>query len=103
MELGFSEAAEDEEKEMPAVRIGEVAERTGARVRSLRHYERAGLITARRDGNGYRIFDPGVVGCVRRVRGLLDANFTMSEILPLSASLVRGKSSEPCPGVVVEL
>ena len=85
------------------MRIGELAGRTGASVRSLRHYERAGLITARRDGNGYRVFDEGAVGRVRRVRGLLDTGFTISEILPLSGCLVRGKVSEPCSAAVDEL
>lgn len=91
------------EKGVRAVRIGELAERTGASVRSLHHYERAGLITARRDPNGYRIFDEGAVECVRRVRGLLEAGFTVSEILPFSACLVRGTADEPCPGAVADL
>lgn len=85
------------------MRVGELAERTGVSVRSLRHYERAGLVEARRDENGYRVFDAGAVECVRRVRGLLDAGFTISEVLPLSASLVKGKSSEPCSAAVAEL
>lgn len=97
------EAAIGHGKEARAVRIGELAERTGASVRSLRHYERAGLIKARRDGNGYRVFDAGAVECVRRVRGLLEAGFTVSEILPLSAHLVRGTADEPCSGAVAGL
>ena len=97
------EAAIGHGKEVCAVRIGELAEQTGASVRSLRHYERAGLITACRDGNGYRVFDAGAVECVRRVRGLLEAGFTVSEILPLSAYLVRGTAGEPCSGAVAGL
>jgi DNA-binding transcriptional MerR regulator len=96
-------AAVGHEEEVCAVRIGELAERTGASVRSLRHYERAGLITARRDPNGYRVFDDGAVECVRRVRGLLEAGFTVLEILPLSACLVKGTADEPCPGAVADL
>jgi DNA-binding transcriptional MerR regulator len=90
-------------EEVRAVRIGELAERTGASVRSLRHYEREGLITARRDGNGYRLFDEGAEGCVRRVRGLLEAGFTVSEILPLSDVLVRRKDGGDCSAAVAEL
>ena len=85
------------------MRIGELADQTGASVRSLRHYERAGLVEARREENGYRVFDAGAVECVRRIRGLLDAGFTISEVLPLSACLVEGKYSEPCSGAVAEL
>lgn len=103
MERGFSKPADGDEKEVPAMRIGELAERTGASVRSLRHYERAGLVEARRDENGYRVFDAGAIECVRRVRGLLDAGFTISEVLPLSACLVKGKHSEPCSAAVADL
>lgn len=77
-ERGFSgPAGGEDEKWAPAVRIGKLAELTGASVRSLRHYERAGLVDARRDGDGYRVFE-GTVECVRRVRGLLDAGFAVS-------------------------
>ena len=40
---------------------------------------------------------------MRRVRGLLDADFTISEILPFSACLVKGKHSEPCSAAVADL
>jgi DNA-binding transcriptional MerR regulator len=103
MERGFSKPTDGDEKEVPTMRIGELAERTGASIRSLRHYERAGLVEAGRDENGYRVFDARAVECVRRVRGLLDAGFTISEILPLSACLVKGKHSEPCSAAVAEL
>lgn len=85
------------------MRIGELAKRTGVSVRSLRHYERAGLVEAWRDENGYRVFDAGATECVIRIRGLLDAGFTISEVLPLSDCLVKGQRGEPCPGAVAEL
>lgn len=103
MERIFFSPAEGDKTEVLTMRIGELAERTGASVRSLRHYERAGLVEARRDENGYRVFDAGAVECVRRIRGLLEAGFTVSEVLPLSDCLVRGKHSEPCSGAVAEL
>ena len=49
MERGFSSLADGDEREVPTMRIGELAQRTGVSVRSLRHYERAGLVDARRD------------------------------------------------------
>ncbi len=103
IERSFSRPADGDEKEVPTMRIGELAQRTGASVRSLRHYERAGLVDARRDENGYRVFDARAVECVRRVRGLLDAGFTIPEILPLSACLVKGQNGEPCSGAVADL
>lgn len=83
--------------------IGELANSTGVSVRSLRHYEREGLVEARRDENGYRSFDASAIEHVLRVRGLLDAGFTVSEILPLSACLVEGEHSEPCSAAVADL
>ena len=85
------------------MKIGELANATGVSVRSLRHYERAGLVVARRDDNGYRIFDSTAVERVRRIRGLLDAGFTVSEVLPLSASLVEGKHNKKCSAAVAQL
>jgi len=64
------------------VRIGELARRTGASVRSLRHYETKGLIQATRRSNGYREFDESMVQRVRRIRSLLAIGFTLDEILP---------------------
>ena len=86
-----------------SMKIGELANATGVSVRSLRHYERAGLVVARRDDNGYRVFDGTAVERVRRIRGLLDAGFTVSEVLPLSASLVEGKHNEECSAAVAQL
>lgn len=85
------------------MRIGELANITGVSVRSLRHYARAGLVGARRYENGYRCFDDAAVEHVLRVRGLLDAGFTVSKVLPLSACLVEGRQGEPCPGAVADL
>jgi len=69
------------------VRIGELSERTGVSVRSLRHYERRGLIEAKRLSNGYREFDESVVERIRRIRSLLAIGFTIDDILPLARCL----------------
>lgn len=67
--------------------IGELAKRTDVSVRSLRHYENAGLINARRRNNGYRDFDATAVERVRRIRGFLAHRFTIEDIRPLSPCL----------------
>jgi len=69
------------------VRIGELAERTGVSVRSLRHYERRGLIEAKRLSNGYREFDESAVERIRRIRSLLAIGFTIDDILPFAPCL----------------
>jgi DNA-binding transcriptional MerR regulator len=69
------------------MRVGEVSGRTGVSVRSIRHYERAGLLAAARGRNGYREFDEAVVERVGMIRDLIGSGFTVAEIQSLSACL----------------
>jgi DNA-binding transcriptional MerR regulator len=69
------------------MRIGDVAERAGVSVRSIRHYEREGLVAATRRDNGYRDFDDSAVGRVRVVRDLLETGFTVAEVRSLAPCL----------------
>ncbi|BAS26715.1 MerR family transcriptional regulator [Limnochorda pilosa] len=77
--------------------IGELARRTGASVRSLRHYERTGLIHSSRRGNGYREFDEAAVERVRHIRALLGMGFNLDGIRPLSHCFGGpGPAGGPC-------
>lgn len=67
--------------------IGELSKLTGASVRSLRHYEQAGLLSSTRGANGYRRFDASAVGFVERIRILLRNGFTLEEIRPVVSML----------------
>lgn len=78
------------------MRVGEVSERTGVSVRSIRYYERAGLLRATRSANGYREFEAGVVERVRAIRNLLETGFTVSEIVSLSACLQAAPEDVRC-------
>jgi DNA-binding transcriptional MerR regulator len=60
--------------------IGELAARTGATPRALRHYEAHGLIGSRRAGNGYRHYDERAVVRVRNIRHLLAAGLTLDDV-----------------------
>lgn len=62
------------------MRIGELASATGTSVRSLRHYERAGLIWSERAANGYRVFDARMVPRVRNIRYLLDVGLVLADV-----------------------
>ncbi|RRS01791.1 MerR family transcriptional regulator [Glycomyces terrestris] len=53
------------------MRIGELAEATGATVRALRYYEEQGLLHAERSPSGQRVYSPDAVEQVRWVRMLL--------------------------------
>lgn len=92
------------------MRIGELSERTGASVRSIRHYEKAGLLGAGRQDNGYRSFRDEDVERVRRIRTFLSIGLTANDVLELypcleesaevnflcaeAAQLYRGKLAE---------
>lgn len=77
------------------MRIGELARRTGASPRSLRHYERAGLLAAGRTANGYRDYDPVAVERVRTIRTLLDHGFGLRDARGLLPCLERRPPGAP--------
>ncbi len=80
------------------MRIGELARRAGASTRSLRYYEQQGLITARRDTNGYRRYDETDLRVVREIRSLLAAGFTLADARPFVECLRAGhESGDSCP------
>ena len=70
------------------MRIGELSERTGASIRSLRYYEERGLIRAERTPSGQRRYDPGTVERVQLIRDLLAASLgteAIADVLPCIA------------------
>ncbi|MFF8410230.1 MerR family transcriptional regulator [Streptomyces omiyaensis] len=69
------------------MRIGELARRTGASARSLRHYEQAGLIASDRAANGYRVYGEGAVVRVANIRHLLDAGLTLDDVAAFRSCL----------------
>lgn len=62
------------------MRIGRLAQITGASPRSLRHYEYAGLIRSSRLANGYRDYEEDQVGQVALIRDLLAAGLALDAI-----------------------
>ncbi len=67
------------------MRIGDLAERTGASVRSLRYYEELGLIESRRTTGNQRAFDDSMIERVELIRDLLAAGLptrTIADVLP---------------------
>lgn len=67
------------------MRIGELAARTGASVRSIRYYETQGLIASARSASGQRTFGEEAVERVTLIRRLFDAGLTsrtMADLLP---------------------
>lgn len=67
------------------MRIGELSERSGASVRSLRYYEEQGLLTSERSPSGQRHYAEGSVDRVRFLRRLFAAGLSsraIAELLP---------------------
>lgn len=67
------------------MRIGELADRAGVSVRSLRYYEQQGLLTSRRSAGGQRHYSEDAVDRVRFLQRLYAAGLssrTIAEVLP---------------------
>jgi DNA-binding transcriptional MerR regulator len=67
------------------MRIGEVAERAGVSVRSLRYYEEQGLLTSTRSPSGQRHYAEDAVERVQLLQRLYTAGLssrTIAELLP---------------------
>lgn len=63
-----------------AVKIGELASRTGVSIRSLRYYEEKGLLTPLRRVNGYREYSPLAEEQVRAVQLYLQLGLSTDQI-----------------------
>ncbi|TJZ54467.1 MerR family transcriptional regulator [Streptomyces piniterrae] len=77
------------------MRIGELAQITGASPRALRNYEREGLIGSERAANGYRVYDGRAVVRVRNIRHLLDAGLTLADVRCFTDCLDGDMTSGP--------
>ncbi|MFE3169447.1 MerR family transcriptional regulator [Streptomyces sp. NPDC059224] len=80
------------------MRIKELSERVGVSTRLLRYYEEQGLITPRREENGYRRYDEAAVERVEQIRGLLGAGLTteiIREVLPCLGAAACSQYDDP--------
>nr|WKF56390.1 Mercuric resistance operon regulatory protein [Paraburkholderia busanensis] len=75
--------------------IGELARRTGASVRSIRHYDEHGLLASARASNGYRVFPDKAVTQVRQIQRMIATGFTIEDIrgFPDCMLLIEGARS----------
>ncbi|MFL1381656.1 MULTISPECIES: MerR family transcriptional regulator [unclassified Nocardiopsis] len=79
------------------MRIGDLAARTGVGVRLLRYYEEQGLLAPRRTAAGQRVYEPGDVETVRRIRRLLEAGLGTRVIRIVLGCVCGGEGDvEPC-------
>jgi len=75
--------------------IGEVSQRTGASVRSIRHYDEHGLLASVRASNGYRMFPDKAVTQVKQIQRMIATGFTIEDIrgFPDCMLLIEGARS----------
>ena len=88
------------------VRIGELAQRTGVSERSLRYYEKQGLLTANRTMGGHRHFPDGAVDRVIRIQELFAAGMhskKIAKVLPCMRDADGGPSEIATPRLVSDL
>ncbi|UVI33011.1 MerR family transcriptional regulator [Paenibacillus spongiae] len=62
------------------MKIGELSRKTGVSIRSLRYYEKQGLITPERLTNGYRDFNPITVSTVHTIKLYLNLGLSTEQI-----------------------
>jgi DNA-binding transcriptional MerR regulator len=63
------------------LKIGQVAERAGVSVDTVRYYERVGILPpAPRRASGYRLFDEGAVERIKLVKQLQELSLTLEEV-----------------------
>jgi DNA-binding transcriptional MerR regulator len=85
------------------VQIGELSERTGASVRSLRYYEQQGLLESDRRPNGYREYPPNAVATVETIRALLDIGLPTALVAQALPCTVGERSEAACPALLDQI
>jgi DNA-binding transcriptional MerR regulator len=66
------------------LQIGDVAERTGLSLRTVRHYEEVGLLPpAERSPGGFRLYDDSAVQRLRVIKQMKPLEFTLEEMREL--------------------
>ncbi|MEU9652438.1 MerR family transcriptional regulator [Streptomyces sp. NPDC048110] len=88
------------------MRIGELARRTGVSERSLRYYEKQGLLAAERTPGGHREYAEAAVDRVIRIQELYAAGLCSSKIaqlLPCMRDGDGGPSAVATPKLLADL
>jgi MerR family copper efflux transcriptional regulator len=75
--------------------IGEVADRVGLSLRTIRYYEEVGLVApASRTVGGFRLYSEDNVGRLAVLKGMKPLGFSLSEVRELMSLLDRATSPE---------
>jgi DNA-binding transcriptional MerR regulator len=80
------------------MQVQELAEHAGVSARSVRHYDRAGLLASRRLANGYRDFGADAIEQVRTIKRLLTSGLSLQDIVTLQPCLTATGEFNGCAG-----
>ncbi|MFD1546175.1 MerR family transcriptional regulator [Nonomuraea guangzhouensis] len=83
------------------MRIGDLAQRTGASVRSLRYYEEQGMLSSRRSASGQRHYGEDAVCRVLLIRQFFAVGMTGKVIAALLPHLKDPGEGKRCPPEVL--
>lgn len=75
------------------MKIGELSERTGVSIRSIRYYEQQGLITPNRQSNGYREYTSLSVEQVNTIKFYIDLGLTTEQISGFLQCVLKNKEA----------
>ncbi|WP_425565317.1 MerR family transcriptional regulator [Pedococcus aerophilus] len=68
----------------PRMQIGDVADRTGLSLRTIRHYEEVGLLPeSRRSSGGFRLYDEQAVARLLLIKRMKPLDFSLEEMRDL--------------------
>ncbi|GAB6929185.1 MerR family transcriptional regulator [Paenibacillus sp. JCM 10914] len=75
------------------MRIGELADRTGVSIRSLRYYDKQGLLSPIRSDNGYREYSPLAVEQVQTIQLYLNLGLSTEQIAGFLHCVLKNKEA----------
>jgi len=75
------------------LKIGELSEKTGVSVRSLRYYEQQGLLSPVRSDNGYREFHQFAVDQVNTIQFYLSLGLSTEQIASFLQCVIKNKEA----------
>ncbi|MEU4571297.1 MerR family transcriptional regulator [Nonomuraea sp. ATR24] len=85
------------------VQIGEVAERLGLSLRTIRHYEEVGLVVPERTPGGFRLYSETDIGRLALVKRMKPLGFSLDEMRDLLEITDRLAAGDDDPSLVARL
>ncbi|TMR97176.1 MerR family transcriptional regulator [Nonomuraea basaltis] len=85
------------------VQIGEVAERLGLSLRTIRHYEEVGLVVPERTPGGFRLYSETDIGRLALVKRMKPLGFSLEEMRDLLVITDRLAAGDEDPSLVSRL